>query len=331
MSQAPLQGDVYVSAPLTNVAVSYFQRAENFIADRVFPTVPVELQGGQFWIYGQDAWTEDAMKKRADGTESAGGGYGLDRGIYFADVEAYHKDIGDQTRANTRTPMGPDRGATNFVTAKALLRREIGFAKSFMQTGVWDSELTGVSAAPSATEFLQWNDANSTPIEDVRAGKRTVLELTGFEPNKLTLGKATYDVLLDHPDIVDRIKYGQTPGSAAKANTQILAQLFEVEEVLVSKAIVKNATEAKTNFIVGNSALLTYSPAEASTEEPSAGYTFAWAGYTGMSDGGFRIKKFRMENLAADRVEIEQAIDQRLVASALGFYFASAVFNPVSA
>jgi hypothetical protein len=330
----PLQGDVYVSTPLTNVAVAYFQTARNFIADRVFPNIPVQLQGGQYWIYDREDWNRDQMKKRADATESAGGGYKLTRAPYFADVWAFHKDIGDQTRANAGGMINMDRDATNFVSMKGVLRREIAFAEDYLRPGVWDFELDGVSATPTAGEFLQWSDPNSTPIEDVRTAKRRVLQRTGFLPNKLTLGVAVYDALLDHPDIIDRIKYGQTPGAPAMANEQILAQLFEVEEVLVSRAISNFATtgaDENNDFIVGNHALLSYAPASPSILEPSAGYTFSWTGYLGAGAQGMRIKRFRMEQLAADRVEIEMAFDQRVVAKDLGFLFANAAFLPASA
>jgi hypothetical protein len=36
---------------------------------------------------------------------------------------------------------------------------------------------------------------------------------------------------------------------------------------------------------------------------------------------GVRIKTFRMEHLASDRVEIDSAFDMRLVSADLGFFF----------
>jgi hypothetical protein len=330
----PFQSDVHVSVPLTNVAIAYFQNARNFIADRVFPNIPVAKQFDQYWVYNRADWNRDQMKKRAPGTESAGGGYELERETYSASVHAFHKDIDDQTRANADQLINVDRDATNFVTMKALLHREVTFAEKYLVPGVWDNSWEGVSAGPGTDEFLQWSDANSTPIEDVRSAKREVLGITGFLPNKFTLGIAVYDALLDHPDIVDRIKYGQTPGAPAMANEQILAQLFEVDEVLVSRAIVNSAStgEAESNaFIVGNNALLTYAPPAASIFQPSAGYTFSWTGYLGAAPQGFRIKRFRIERLEVDRVEIGMAYDQVIVGADLGFFFENAVGNAVSA
>jgi hypothetical protein len=54
---------------------------------------------------------------------------------------------------------------------------------------------------------------------------------------------------------------------------------------------------------------------------PTAGYTFSWNGLLGASAMGGRIKKFRMENLSSDRVEIEMAFDQKLVSADLGYFW----------
>ena len=54
---------------------------------------------------------------------------------------------------------------------------------------------------------------------------------------------------------------------------------------------------------------------------PSAGYTFSWTGATGASDSGGRIKRFRLELLESDRVEIQMSFDQKLVAPDLGYFF----------
>lgn len=330
----PFQSDVHVSVPLTNVAIAYFQNARNFIADRVFPNIPVSKQADQFWKYNREDWNRDQMKERAPGTESAGGGYELERDTYFAPVKAFHKDIDDQVRANADSIINLDRDATNFVTMKAVLHREAEFARQYMRPGVWEHGRVGVDAGAGSDEFLQWSDPNSTPIEDVRRAKREVLGITGFLPNKLTLGVAVFDALLDHPDIIDRIKYGQTPGSPAMANETILAQLFEVDEILVSRAILNSAVQGRAesnDFIVGNNALLTYSPSSPSVFQPSAGYTFSWTGYLGASPQGFRIKRFRIERLEVDRVEIAMAFQQKVVAADLGYLFENASNNPASA
>jgi len=51
----------------------------------------------------------------------------------------------------------------------------------------------------------------------------------------------------------------------------------------------------------------------------------SWKGYLGASNDGMRVKRFRMEELASDRVEIEMAYSHKLVASDLGVFFNNCV------
>lgn len=321
----PVPGDVHVNTPLTNISIAFLQDATNFVASRVFPNIPVTKQGDRYYTYDRGEFNRDEAKERAPGTESAGGSYDIDNTpTYFAKVYAFHKDIPDQVRANADAVVSPDREATEYVTHKALIRREKIFAANYLATGVWTTDIQGVAASPSGAQVLQWNDANSTPIQDIRTAKTTVLESTGYEPNTLVLGKAVYDQLIDHPDIVDRVKYGQTPGQPAIANLEALMKLFEIERILVMKAIENTAKKNQTavhTFIGGKKALLCYSAPSPGIMTPTAGYTFSWTGFLGAGTEGNRIKRFRMEHLESDRVEVQMAFDLKLVAADLGYFF----------
>jgi hypothetical protein len=321
----PTPGDVHVNTPLTNISIAYLQDAANFIAARVFPNIPVAKQSDRYYTYDRGEFNRDEMEERAPGTESAGGSYDLDNTpTYFARVYAFHKDVPDQVRSNADAVLNPDREATEYVTHKALIRREKIFAANYFATGIWTQEVDGVSGTPGAGQVQQWNEDASTPIEDVRAAGTAILEDTGFEPNTLVLGKATYDALVDHPDIIDRIKYGQTPGNPAMANVEALMKLFELERIFVMKAIENTAakgTAASHAFIGGKHALLMYVTPSPGIMTPTAGYTFSWTGFLGAGQEGNRIKRFRMEALESDRVEIQMAFDAKLVAADLGYFF----------
>lgn len=321
----PLQGDVHVNTPLTQISIAFFQDANDFVADKVFPNIPVTKQGDRYYTYDRGYFNRDEMEERADGTETAGGKYTVDSTpTYYAPVYGFHHDIPDQRRANSDSVLEPDREATELVTHKGLIKREKLWAGKYFTNGVWTTNIAGVASNPTGAQALQWNDANSTPIEDIRAGRTAVKEMTGFRPNTLVLGSKVFDKLCDHPDIIDRVKYGQTPGSPANIETSDLARLFKVPRVFVMDAVENTAAEGIANahsFIGGKHALLCYSAPRPSLMTPSAGYTFSWTGYLGASPNGFRIKKFRMENLASDRVEIEMAVDQKLVAADLGYFF----------
>ncbi|MFO0271380.1 MAG: major capsid protein [Gemmatimonadota bacterium] len=315
-----------MNVPLTNISIAFIQNTANFVADRVFPNIPVQKQSDRYYTYDRGDFNRDEMAIRAPGTESAGGGYKIDNTpTYFAPVYAFHKDIDDQVRANADSVLAPDREATVYVTHKALIRREKLWVSKFFQGGIWTNDWDGIAGSPTTNQVWQWSDyTNSDPITDVRRAKRTILESTGFEPNKLVLGRPVYDALVDHPDVIDRVKYGQTQGGPATANRETLARLFEVDEVVVMNAIENTANEGAANrhaFIGGRRALLCYAPPSPGLMVPSAGYTFSWTGFLGAGAAGNRIKQFRMEHLSADRIEIEMAFDQRLISADLGFFW----------
>jgi hypothetical protein len=100
--------------------------------------------------------------------------------------------------------------------------------------------------------------------------------------------------------------------------------LFEIDEILVSDAIENTAAEGATaahSFILGKHALLCYAAPSPGLQTPTAGYTFSWSGYMGASAEGTRMKQFRMEQIESDRIEIQMALDCKLVAADLGYFF----------
>jgi hypothetical protein len=320
----PTLSDVHVNRPLTNVSVAYIQQETDFVADQIFPIIPVEFKSDIYFIYKKDSWFRDEAKPRAPSTESAGSGYDLDNTqTYTAIVNSFHKDVDDQTRANSDSPLNPDSDATRFVTRKLLLKRENDWATKFFKTGVWGTD---------NTPGTKWSAAGSTPIEDIRAGAVAVQKATGFYPNTLVLGREVWQILQDHPEIIDRIKYQGTMRDVARVTgpegPAILASILELDRVLVAAAVKNTAIEGATfsgSFVFGKNALLAYVPRAPGLYQPSAGYTFSWKGYAGAGRDGTRIKSFRMEHLEATRIEGDMAYDQHLVGSDLGYFFNAAV------
>lgn len=321
---------MHVNRPLTNIAIAWLQKQSDFKATQIFPIVPSTKQGDVYFELNQSDWNRDEMKVRAPGDESAGGGYRVDAtGNFFCLPYAYHHDIPDQVMANADDPLNLERQATQLVTQKALIKRERLFVAGYMAGGVWTGyDYDGVAASPSTNEVLQWNDATSTPIDDVEAAKLAVRKASGFKPNVLALGAPVVATLKNHPDIIARLDSGQTPGGAAVADEAKLAQIFGVERVVELGSVYETAAEAGTSsmdFIAGKVAGLFYAAPSPGIMMPSGGYTFSWTGWLGASADGFRIKRYRIEQKACTRVEIEMAFDMKKIATQCGAFFDSIV------
>jgi hypothetical protein len=274
------------------------------------------------------------MQKRAPGTPAAAGGYKLALKTYVADVWAEKKIIDDQIRANSDSPLQPDRDATMWLTQQALVQRDVAWGSAYLATGLWGTEKAGQAAA-DATHIKYWNLSGSTPIEDILTGQLAIKQVSGLWPNVLVLGAQAYIALLTHPEIIDRLKYGQTAPGAVVVKATDLAALFQVKKVVVMSGIQTTSAENLVadsdttpdtfDFISGKHALLAYAADSPGIMQPSAGYTFNWTGLTGATASGMRIKKYRWEIDAADHVEIEQAYCFGLVSRYLGYMFLNCI------
>ncbi len=315
----PTPGDVHINTPLTNISVAYIQDQDAFIASKVFPMVPVQKQSDLYFLYNKDDFLRDEAKVRAPGTESAGGGFAITTDSYNAYPYAYHKDLDDQLMANADAVLSLDRTATEFVTQKMLIRQETLWHTNYFTTGVW-----GTDATPSSGMGTIWSTyATSTPREDVDLAKAKVKSATGFEPNTLVVSDNVFYTLRSHPEIRDQFKYT----SAASIDEAMMAQYFGVKRFLRSGAVSNTAAEGLTGteaFIAGKNALLVYSAPAPSLLMPTAGYTFVWSGYLGAVNG-VAIRRFRIEPIRSYRIEGEIAFAQKVVASALGYFFSGVV------
>jgi hypothetical protein len=337
MPQPTVQA-VHVQAALTQIATAYIQSEKNYIADKVFPIVPVEFQSDKYFAFSKDDFYRDEAQQRADATESAGGGFNLNsNNSYSADVWAYHKDLGAQTRRNADPAVNMDIACTKFVMQKMLIRRDRFFATTYLKTGLWGTDAVGTAGGtPGTTTPAYWNDdANGDPFTDVATAQTTILQNTGFEPNTFLQTYPVYQALRKHPLVVDRIKY-TTRADAAKITPELLAGAFDVERVLVSKAVYNSATESATDttgssgtysFIAGKNAMVAHVAPEPGIMIPTAGYTFAWSGLTGLNAMGVRVSQVPMPWLGLEtvRTEAEMAFDMQAVGTDLVYYFSNIV------
>jgi hypothetical protein len=331
----PTARAVHIDQPLTNISIAFLQNANNFVASRVFPNIRVQKQSDVYFTYDRGFFNRNQAKVRAPATEAAIAGFGLATESYMAKVVALKTQLSYQVAANADTPVQLERANTELLLHQMLIEKEVDWASRYFVNSVWSTNYTGVAPAtnaPGTNQKIQWSDStSSTPIEDVRGGKTDMLERTGYEPNTLVLSQRVMDALVDHPDIIDRIKYSGGVGNQNPARTtgQALAQLFEVDRILVMRAIQNTAAEGLTNahsFIGGKNALLCYVPPSPGLMTPSAGYTFTWSGYQGASNEfGIAVRRRDREVIEATEIETNMAYVHKLVAADLGVFFSGIV------
>ena len=309
----PTGAETHVDTPLTNMSVAYLQNPNKYIFGKVFPTLAVNKLSGIYFQYDPKEFLADRAQKRAAGAAAVRSGYNITQGTYDLQRDAIGHQIPDPIARNADNPLNLDRDGVTWVTQQLMTALEADFVSSFMAASVWSNTFTPA---------LKFNDPNSDVITEVKDECRTVEGNTGFRPNVLVAGALTHDRICEHPDIIDRLKYGQTAGSPAMANENKLAQLFEVDRYLVARAVKNSAAEGVTGsygFMAGSDDLLgVYAPATVGLQSITAGVTLTWAG-TG-NGMGMAFKRYRDEPFESDIIEGEVWYQHKVVAAALGFY-----------
>lgn len=251
---------------LTDVSLGY-QNAD-YIASLLLPSLPVKFQSGKHFIYDKGQFrSEDA--RRGMGARSKEVTHSLTTGLtYFAEDHALKEFVADEDVDNAPEGVDPFVDATENVTSKLDVSREIEVANMLTDTGIitQNTTLSGTS---------QWSDSTSDPVAAIRAAKSTVRDSIMVDPNTLVLSKKVFDKLVDHPAIVERVKYSQL----GVLNTDLLARFFDVDRVIIGAAKKNTSVEGQADSmsdIWGKDALLAYVNPRLGKKTVSLGVTYRW-------------------------------------------------------
>ncbi|OGP69683.1 MAG: hypothetical protein A2Y80_02145 [Deltaproteobacteria bacterium RBG_13_58_19] len=320
---------VHQDAALTNISIAF--RNQMFIADRIFRNVPVNKKSDLYYTFPKGAWFRDEAGVRGPGSEAPETGYNLGTGTYSCIERAAKHGIPIEIINNADAALQPWDTGVRFATNKVLLSKEKVVSALVCTAANWTSSnnVEALWAPPGET---------NTFITDMLAAKEAVRKLIGIYPNVLMLEAKTFTKLKQVAEVLERIKYSGTQGAPADVTAQTIAQLFELEEVLIGGAIYSSAKETKagtdftavdlweTNTTKG-SAFLFYRPPAPAIEAPAAGYVFNWKGDAGQQSAiaqqdTYRTVRYWWED-AKKRwvVEASEAFDAKAVGADAGYLF----------
>ena len=327
MAGQPDVADVHVNTLLSQISIAHMNDLASFAADKIFRPVGTDKQTDIYPVYDRGFFFADEGERmvRAPGANAATSGFKITTTNTFFNINyAIGMELPDELIANSDEVFNLHQDATVLVTHIQMIRRERGFAVDFMKTGVWGTDVTGT------TNFVKWSDyAGSDPLSDIRTGIRTVQLNTGMAANTLVLGKRVWDRLADHPDLIDRLNGGQTPGGPAVAMPENLARILGLDEVIIMDSVYRSSVEGATTltmaFTVSDDALLIYRPRTASKLMPSSGYTFFWKSLVNGSAVPHYIRSIREERPRKTIIEAHAYWDQVATETQAGYYFSDAV------
>lgn len=169
----------------------------------------------------------------------------------------------------------------NRAVQRVALAYEAGVASKVFNATTW----TGAALTTALDNAARWSaKADADPVLDIDAAKEKVIASCGHPANAIIMSDYTWLQLVRTDRIEELVKYnGATdPTAIRRANAQ-LADLFDVEKIIVSRAGVKNTGSAQ-NPAIGRiwdktmCMVCRIQEDEVESMTPSIGRTLMWSG-----------------------------------------------------
>ncbi|MBK5920751.1 phage capsid protein [Rhodothalassium salexigens] len=303
------------SPDLTSVVMAY--RNKRLIADEALPRFPVEKMNYRYSEYdlAEGFTVPDTLVGRKSapnqvsfktiGRDRSTSDYALDDMVPVVDVE--------------NDPNGRDRVSRTSERLADLiaLDREIRTAELIFDAMQYP---TGNKETLAGTDVFG-DTANSDPIGAVTDAMDKLM----MRPNVMVFGRDTFTRFARHPQVVKAVN--GTSGDSGFARRQQVAELFEVDKVLVGEAFVNMKRPGQTPNLQrawGPHLALYYLDALGGPDEnPSFGFTAQYgkrvAGDREDPDIGMR---------GGYRVRVGESVDEVVAAPMLGYFLENAGTDP---
>jgi hypothetical protein len=305
----PLITAVKYDPLLTSISVQFQPAPDGYLADMVLPPVPVVRESASFWVYDKSRF-DVPDSKRAPRADYNRIDWNVTTDNYLAQQYGLEGEIDDQERKNAAAPLDLDVDTTEIVTDMVLNNREKRIVDLVMATAniAQNTTLGGTS---------QWSDQiNSDPLADIKLARTTIFTSTGYRPNRQAMGFLVFEALKIHPVIKEIIKYTER----AIVTAQLLAAVFEVEEVLVGAVLRRTSKEGTSDVLAdvwGKDVLTFYAEKSPSLKRASFGYQ--------MREEDLRVFRYREDKRDVDVIRVTEKQDEKIVAATLAYLIKAAV------
>lgn len=259
-----------VNSVLTTAARGYTN--PDLIGSKLFPFVPVAQRGGKIIEFGKEQFRLKNTA-RAPGTKVATTESQFSNKDYALTNHALTGKIPEELLQEAQNGPGVDMGKLEVFNVLESMRLQLEYKQAQLAR---DANNYANSNKTTLSGSSQWSHDDSDPKGDISGAREVIRSLIGRYPNTLVLGPKVATRLKDHPKLVERFKYV----SADSLSLAMLANLFEVDQVVTGEAVYEDA-DGVMQDVWGDDAILAYTtPASlAAMGAPTYGYTYQLRNY----------------------------------------------------
>jgi len=295
------------------VAMAYDLAASQrgFVGRRMFPVFPSALQAGTFPVIPAQAFLRLIETRRA-----MGAGYSRSD-FQFEDDDFATREYGTEVALDDRRLQLYGAQFTAQLRAEQVsVRRGIDILLRDQEKR-YAALATDTAKLPHQAVAHAWSDPDTaTPHDDVEAVCAVIERYTGLTPNAVTLTKAAFRGVFKTKAFRDSDKYTRNIDTLPfEAKRRVLAEYFDVEEVLVAGGIVNLAQEGQDELLPGSIwpddkvvvARIASDPLN--LEEPCLGRTFRWTMEN--PDDQPVVEEYREEQIRGTVYRVRHDVDEK--------------------
>lgn len=288
-----------------------------FIGHRVLPVLETKVASGTF---GRIPLAQ--LLKNADTARTSRSGY--PRGDWEFEQETFAtKEFGFEEPVDHRDVnlygefFDAEMVSAEMARDQVLRGGEKRIADLIFNATTWN----GASLTTGVTD--EWDDfENALPITDIEGAVVKVYDGTGLWPNALIINRKVFRNLRNCLQIIDRIASSGagSPTKAKDITAQMLAQVFDLDYVLVAGSSRNSALEGQaatpTQIWSSEYAMVARIATTNNVKEPCLGRTFHW-GVDGSQIGG-TMETYDDAKVRGEVVRCRNEVHEKVIAAAFG-------------
>ncbi len=288
---------------LTKEAYGLLQDRMDFaVAQGAIPQIFTSKRNGNFKVFSASDFRRRNSEKRVGGTEFKQVNTHLEDKSYSCEQFGYEENVDDDERVDNHMEQLSEKMMEDGLATFDIALSEILVAGNF------GADYTGVASGPTGTQFIQWNQASSTPITDIKDLKLVIKAKIGKNPDSLLIGEDVYNALTENAQILARLRND----ADKEVTTATLAKFFGLKNVFVigSSQTDTNQGQATQTMsdIVSDVALLYYRGAGNNEIAPSTLKFYCYNKY-GANTNGVYIETYRKPAITSDCIRVRSYYD----------------------
>jgi hypothetical protein len=286
--------------------------AMGYIGSKVLPVIDVPKATGSFGVLPVEEMLKIRNTKRAPGAGYSRGEFKFETSTYTTEEHGAEEPVDDREASLYSEYFVAEQVAAMRARQAVLGNYEARVAAAVFNTSTW----TGASLFTNVS--TEWSNASSgVPVTDVLTAGNKVYENSGFYPNALVINRRVFRNLKNNAQVLDRIASAGAGSSikAADVSVEMLAQVFDLEYVIVAGASKNSANEGQAatpaSFWDNEYAMICRVATGPDIRQPCIGRTFHWA-EDGSSVGG-TTEEYRDEGVRSKIIRVRHDVDEVII------------------